>query len=247
MPLKIDKVSKLFLNTDQTIMKALEGIDLTINQGEFVSIVGASGSGKSTLLRILAGLIPPTEGQVTLNGERIIKPTARIGMAFQSSTLFPYLTVKENIAFGPKLQGQEKAKAQAIDAIIKTIGLQGCEKVYPHQLSGGMAQRVSLGRAIVNDPEILLLDEPLGALDAFTRLRLQEELIALWQQTKMTMIMVTHDIDEAIYCSQKVVVMSPRPGRVMEVVPIELDYLRDRTQQDFVDYRIKIMKLLDVY
>lgn len=247
MPLKIDKVSKLFLNTDQTIMKALEGIDLTINQGEFVSIVGASGSGKSTLLRILAGLIPPTEGQVTLNGERITKPTARIGMAFQSSTLFPYLTVKENIAFGPKLQGQEKAKAPAIDAIIKTIGLQGFEKVYPHQLSGGMAQRVSLGRAIVNDPEILLLDEPLGALDAFTRLRLQEELIALWQQTKMTMIMVTHDIDEAIYCSQKVVVMSPRPGRVMEVVPIELDYLRDRTQQDFVDYRIKIMKLLDVY
>ncbi|MGX7167494.1 ABC transporter ATP-binding protein [Facklamia hominis] len=247
MPLKIDKVSKLFLNTDQTIMKALEGIDLTINQGEFVSIVGASGSGKSTLLRILAGLVPPTEGQVTLNGERIIKPTARIGMAFQSSTLFPYLTVKENIAFGPKLQGQEKAKAEAIDAIIKTIGLQGFEKVYPHQLSGGMAQRVSLGRAIVNDPEILLLDEPLGALDAFTRLRLQEELIALWQQTKMTMIMVTHDIDEAIYCSQKVVVMSPRPGRVMEVVPIELDYLRDRTQQDFVDYRIKIMKLLDVY
>ena len=247
MPLKIDKVSKLFLNTDQTIMKALEGIDLTINQGEFVSIVGASGSGKSTLLRILAGLIPPTEGQVTLNGERVTKPTARIGMAFQSSTLFPYLTVKENIAFGPKLQGQEKAKAQAIDAIIKTIGLQGFEKVYPHQLSGGMAQRVSLGRAIVNDPEILLLDEPLGALDAFTRLRLQEELIALWQQTKMTMIMVTHDIDEAIYCSQKVVVMSPRPGRVMEVVPIELDYLRDRTQQDFVDYRIKIMKLLDVY
>lgn len=228
-------------------MKALEGIDLTINQGEFVSIVGASGSGKSTLLRILAGLIPPTEGQVTLNGERIIKPTARIGMAFQSSTLFPYLTVKENIAFGPKLQGQEKAKAEAIDAIIKTIGLQGFEKVYPHQLSGGMAQRVSLGRAIVNDPEILLLDEPLGALDAFTRLRLQEELIALWQQTKMTMIMVTHDIDEAIYCSQKVVVMSPRPGRVMEVVPIELDYLRDRTQQDFVDYQIKIMKLLDVY
>ncbi|RYC97551.1 ABC transporter ATP-binding protein [Facklamia hominis] len=247
MPLKIDKVSKLFLNTDQTIMKALEGIDLTINQGEFVSIVGASGSGKSTLLRILAGLIPPTEGQVTLNGERITKPTARIGMAFQSSTLFPYLTVKENITFGPKLQGQEKAKAEAIDAIIKTIGLQGFEKVYPHQLSGGMAQRVSLGRAIVNDPEILLLDEPLGALDAFTRLRLQEELIALWQQTKMTMIMVTHDIDEAIYCSQKVVVMSPRPGRVMEVVPIELDYLRDRTQQDFVDYRIKIMKLLDVY
>ena len=247
MPLKIDKVSKLFLNTDQTIMKALEGIDLTINQGEFVSIVGASGSGKSTLLRILAGLIPPTEGQVTLNGERITKPTARIGMAFQSSTLFPYLTVKENIAFGPKLQGQEKAKAQAFDAIIKTIGLQGFEKVYPHQLSGGMAQRVSLGRAIVNDPEILLLDEPLGALDAFTRLRLQEELIALWKQTKMTMIMVTHDIDEAIYCSQKVVVMSPRPGRVMEVVPIELDYLRDRTQQDFVDYRIKIMKLLDVY
>ncbi|WP_311432002.1 ABC transporter ATP-binding protein [Facklamia hominis] len=247
MPLKIDKVSKLFLNTDQTIMKALEGIDLTINQGEFVSIVGASGSGKSTLLRILAGLIPPTEGQVTLNGEQITKPTARIGMAFQSSTLFPYLTVKENIAFGPKLQGQEKAKAEAIDAIIKTIGLQGFEKVYPHQLSGGMAQRVSLGRAIVNDPEILLLDEPLGALDAFTRLRLQEELIALWKQTKMTMIMVTHDIDEAIYCSQKVVVMSPRPGRVMEVVPIELDYLRDRTQQDFVDYRIKIMKLLDVY
>ena len=247
MPFNIDKVSKLFLNTDQTIMKALEGIDLTINQGEFVSIVGASGSGKSTLLRILAGLIPPTEGQVTLNGERITKPTARIGMAFQSSTLFPYLTVKENIAFGPKLQGQEKAKAEAIDAIIKTIGLQGFEKVYPHQLSGGMAQRVSLGRAIVNDPEILLLDEPLGALDAFTRLRLQEELIALWQQTKMTMIMVTHDIDEAIYCSQKVVVMSPRPGRVMEVVPIELDYLRDRTQQDFVDYRIKIMKLLDVY
>lgn len=228
-------------------MKALEGIDLTINQGEFVSIVGASGSGKSTLLRILAGLIPPTEGQVTLNGEQITKPTARIGMAFQSSTLFPYLTVKENIAFGPKLQGQEEAKAEAIDAIIKTIGLQGFEKVYPHQLSGGMAQRVSLGRAIVNDPEILLLDEPLGALDAFTRLRLQEELIALWQQTKMTMIMVTHDIDEAIYCSQKVVVMSPRPGRVMEVVPIELDYLRDRTQQDFVDYRIKIMKLLDVY
>lgn len=247
MTLELKKVSKLFPNTDKTVMMALSDIDLTIEKGSFTSIVGASGSGKSTLLRIISGLIPPTKGEVILNGQPITGPTARIGMAFQSPTLFPFLTVEDNISFGPKIQGQLQAKKEDVKAMIHTIGLDGFEKVYPHQLSGGMAQRVSLGRAIVNHPEILLLDEPLGALDAFTRLRLQDELIKIWQESDLTMMMVTHDIDEAIFCSEQVVVMSPRPGRIMEIIPIDLDYPRDRTSREFVDYRIRIMKLLDVY
>lgn len=245
MDLQVKNVTKLFPNTDGSVMKALDTIQLTIPQHDFISIVGASGSGKSTLLRIISGLIPPTNGEVLLNDKRIIKPTARIGMAFQSATLFPYLTVEENISFGPKALNQKDP--QTIQAIIKTIGLEGFEKVYPHQLSGGMAQRVSLGRAIVNNPDILLLDEPLGALDAFTRLRLQEELINLWHNSKTTMIMVTHDVDEAIFCSQRVIVMSPRPGRIKEIIPIKMEGKRDRTSQTFIDYRLQIMKLLDVY
>lgn len=247
MNLQLKQVSKLFPNSDGSVMKALEEINLEIPSHDFVSIVGASGSGKSTLLRIISGLIKPTRGQVLLDQEIISKPTAKIGMAFQNSTLFPYLTVKENISFGPKLQSKLKNYQHEVQQIINTIGLEGFEEVYPHQLSGGMAQRVSLARAIVNNPEILLLDEPLGALDAFTRLRLQEELIKLWKTKNTTMIMVTHDVDEAIFCSQRIIVMSPRPGRILDIIPIELSTPRDRTSQEFINYRIQIMKLLNVY
>lgn len=246
MDLFINDVSKIFPNTDATVTKALDSINLEIKEGEFVSIVGASGSGKSTLLRIIAGLTPPTTGQVILDKKEVNGPDSKIGMAFQRPTLFPWLTVEDNIKFGPKVLGKLKHKQMPVQEMIDTIGLSGFEKVYPHQLSGGMEQRVSLARAIYNDPEIMLLDEPLGALDAFTRLRLQAELLSIWEENNITMIMVTHDVDEAIYLSEKVIVMSPRPGRIMEIIPIELEHPRGRTDDQFLAYRKQIMDLLHV-
>ena len=243
--LKISNVRKSYENTDGSILQALNGIDLTIEPGSFVSLIGPSGCGKSTLLRAIAGLHGIDEGEILLDGEKISKPGADRGFAFQQANLFDWLTIRNNIAFGLKARGIYKNKKQDIDDIIEMVGLKGFENSYPHQLSGGMCQRASLARALVGHPKVLLLDEPLGALDAFTRMNMQDEILRIWKEHKMTMIMVTHDVDEAIYLSDKIVVMSARPAKIEKIIDIDVSRPRNRGQDVFLKYRSDILKILN--
>ncbi|AFS79002.1 aliphatic sulfonates ABC transporter ATP-binding protein SsuB [Gottschalkia acidurici 9a] len=242
----LDNISKSFARTDtNTITHALDNINFTVREGEFVSIVGPSGCGKSTILRLIAGLIVPTAGEIRLNNEKIEGTNPDRGMVFQKPTLFPWLTVEENVAYSLKVQNKLESGKEEVDRLISKVGLSEFKNSYPHQLSGGMAQRVSLIRSMINKPRVFLLDEPLGALDAFTRMDMQDELLGMWRENKHIMIMVTHDVDEAIYMSTRVIVMAPRPGRIRKSIDIDLDYPRNRLSNDFVDYRKEIMEMLD--
>ena len=245
--LEFKDVSKSFVRSDsEFITTALEDINFSIRENEFVSIVGPSGCGKSTILRLIAGLIVPTTGNIYLDGEEITGPSSRRGMVFQKSTLFPWLSVKDNVGFSSKLKSEEKVDDKTIDQMLEKVGLLDFKNSYPSNLSGGMAQRISLIRTMGNKPEVLLLDEPIGALDAFTRMNMQDEILKLWNEEKNMTIMVTHDVDEAVYMSTKVIVMEPRPGRIKEVVPIELDYPRKRTSREFTNYRNELLNILDI-
>ena len=218
---------------------ALKGIDLAIREGEFVSIVGSSGCGKSTLLRIIAGLENGYSGNVKIGGKRISGPGLDRGMVFQEHRLIPWLTVEKNIAFG--LNGLNNGKRDAIvREHLELVGLAGFAKALPHQLSGGMSQRVAIARALVNNPQLLLLDEPFGALDALTKIQLQQEILRIWEVERTTMVLVTHDIDEAIFLGDWVVVMSSRPGTIKKIVPVQLPRPRDRSSFDFVQIRKEI-------
>ena len=243
--LKLENVSKSFakIETDE-VTHALTSVTTTMESGEFISLVGPSGCGKSTMLRLVAGLITPTTGRLTVNGEEIEKPAPDRGMMFQKATLFPWLTVRDNIAFSLKMQGKLKGNEEKVENMIKVIGLENFREDYPAQLSGGMAQRVALVRSLINEPPILLLDEPLGALDAFTRMNMQDEILKIWQEKQQLAIMVTHDVDEAIYMGTRVLVMDAHPGRVIADIPIELPFPRDRGSREFVEYRIDILNKL---
>ncbi len=243
--LKLDNVSKSFakIETDD-VTHALSSVTTTMESGEFISMVGPSGCGKSTILRLVAGLIQPTTGSITLNGKPIEGPGPDRGMMFQKATLFPWLTVYDNIAFSLKMQGKLKGNEDRVEEMIKTIGLQDFREDYPGQLSGGMAQRVALVRSLINEPPVLLLDEPLGALDAFTRMNMQDEILRIWQKKQQLAIMVTHDVDEAIYMGTRVLVMDSHPGRIVSDLKIEQPYPRDRSSQEFVEYRNEILKQL---
>ena len=240
-----ENVSKSFLRTDSDgLTHALTDVNMTIEDGEFVCIVGPSGCGKSTLLRLIAGLIVPTTGTITLGNKKVEGTDSDRGMVFQKPTLFPWLTVGENVGFSANLKKQNNEKE--VDRLLEKVGLMEFKNSYPHQLSGGMAQRVALIRTMINKPNVFLLDEPLGALDAFTRMNMQDELIKLWQENKHIMIMVTHDVDEAIYLSNKVVIMEPRPGRIKKILEIKMDYPRNRTSKQFTDYRNEILETLNI-
>ena len=243
--LKLDNVSKSFakIETDD-VTHALSSVTTTMESGEFISMVGPSGCGKSTILRLVAGLIQPTTGTLTLNGKPIEAPGPDRGMMFQKATLFPWLTVYDNIAFSLKMQGKLKGNEDRVEEMIKTIGLQDFREDYPGQLSGGMAQRVALVRSLINEPPVLLLDEPLGALDAFTRMNMQDEILRIWQKKQQLAIMVTHDVDEAIYMGTRVLVMDSHPGRIVSDLKIEQPYPRDRSSREFVEYRNEILKQL---
>lgn len=243
---KIDfqNVRKIFTQPDGDTVTALNGIDLTIQPGEFVCLIGPSGCGKSTLLRLLAGLDQPTEGTVYLDGEAVRKPGYERGLVFQNHTLFPWLNIYDNIAFGLRARGIYKEKKELVEEYIRLVGLTGFEKSYPHQLSGGMCQRAGLARALIGQPKVLLLDEPLGALDAFTRMNMQDELLRIQAETNMTMFMVTHDVDEAVYLADKIVVMSARPAKVEEVVNVNMYQPRDRNNSEFIRLRSKILQIL---
>lgn len=241
--LEAKNMYKAFPTTDSGINLVLQDINFKAKENEFLSIVGPSGCGKSTLLRLIAGLSPITHGELTLNGAPIEDTDSNRGMVFQNATLFPWRTVEENIRFSQDMK--KERNDDEVSRLIDLIGLTGYKDYYPSQLSGGMAQRVSLARTMINRPEVFLLDEPLGALDAFTRANLQDELLKLWQENNNLMIMVTHDVEEAVYMGTKVVVMNSHPGRIHQVVPIDLEYPRDRTSEKFVEYRTNIMKELN--
>ncbi len=244
--LHIRNVSKQY-QVKNTTLSVLENITLTIAQGEFISIVGASGCGKSTLLRLIIGLENDYQGDILLDGERITGPSLKRGIVFQEHRLFPWLTVEANIGLGLETAPISAAeKRNLIQDHIDLVGLQGFEKAYPYQLSGGMAQRAAIARGLVNRPEILLLDEPLGALDALTRSYLQQELQRIWLQEGITMILVTHDVEEAVYLGDKVVVMRPRPGRIQKILPVPLAHPRNRTSPEFVKIKEAVLPEIGV-
>ena len=243
--LRLDNVSKSFAKVEHDeVTHALNEVSLSMKNGEFISLVGPSGCGKSTMLRLVAGLIPPTTGHLTVNGTQITGPSPERGMMFQKPTLFPWLTVEKNISFSLKLQGKLKGNEEKVERMLKIIGLESFRNDYPGQLSGGMAQRVSLVRSLINEPDILLLDEPLGALDAFTRMNMQDEILKVWQEKKQLAIMVTHDVDEAIYMGTRVIVMDAHPGRVVSDIRIDQAYPRERSSQTFVAFRNDILNRL---
>ena len=218
---------------------ALQGIDLAIREGEFVAIVGSSGCGKSTLLRIIAGLENGYSGEVRIGGSRIAGPGLDRGMVFQEHRLIPWLTVEQNVAFG--LNSLDNGQRDTVvREHLELVGLAAFVKALPHQLSGGMSQRVAIARALVNNPQLLLLDEPFGALDALTRIQMQQEILRIWEVERTTMVLVTHDIDEAIFLGDRVVIMSSRPGTIKKIVPVQLPRPRDRSSYDFVQIRKEI-------
>ncbi|RXG86996.1 MULTISPECIES: ABC transporter ATP-binding protein [Bradyrhizobium] len=229
-------------------IEAVSGLDFSIAPGEFVCILGPSGCGKSTLLGALAGHLPVTAGQLTVDGQPIQGPSPDRGMVFQQHTLFPWKRVRDNVAFGPKMRGlSKKERDRAADAIIKLVGLSGFETFYPAQLSGGMQQRVEIARVLINQPRVLLMDEPFSALDAQTRGMMQAVLLDIWSKIPTTTVFVTHDIDEALFLADRIVVMSARPGRVIE--DVVLTFARPRshdlvTEPEFVRLKRHVMQLL---
>ena len=229
--LRVEDVSRVFPGVrGGQPTRALEPTNLTVEDNDFITILGPSGCGKSTLLRIVAGLDRPTTGRVKLDGQEVNQPGPDRGMVFQSYTLFPWLTVRENIAFGLREKRVPVAEqADIVNRFIAQVGLKGFENHYPKQLSGGMQQRTALARALANDPKILLLDEPFGALDNQTRALMQELLLGIWEADRKTVLFVTHDIDEAIFMANRVLVMTARPGRVKCDIPIDLPHPRHYT------------------
>jgi len=240
--LAVDGLTKTFRHGPREV-RALEDVTLTLRPGEFLTVVGSSGCGKSTLLRVLAGLETEYEGRVTLGGQPIRGPGVDRGLVFQEHRLFPWLDVAHNVSFGLAARAPEERR-KAVDEHLALVGLRGFEGAYPHQLSGGMAQRVAIARALVNRPRVLLMDEPFGALDAFTRMQMQEELLRIWQAERTTVVLVTHDIDEALYLGDRVAVLSPRPGRLRALVDVDLPRPRDRVSPDFTRLRAAIFREL---
>ena len=238
--LVLEHVGKTYPNG----VHALGGVSLDVELGEIVAVIGGSGCGKSTLLRAIGGLDAPSEGTVVLDGEPIRAPHEKIGIIFQEPRLLPWLKVADNVGFG--LEGLPKVqRAQRIAAALKRVGLVDKAKVWPRELSGGQAQRVAIARALVPRPEVLLLDEPFSALDAFTRTDLQDHLLDLWADAKPTLILVTHDVDEAIVLADRVMVMCPRPGRIFDEIDVDLPRPRDRQSAAFDFVKRRVLAALD--
>ena len=240
---KIDNVVKKF-NTRKGEVTALNGVNLDIKENEFICVVGPSGCGKSTLLSIIAGLAEPTDGMVYVDGEKVEGPGKDRGVVFQQYALFPWLTVRKNVEFGLKLQGKSKEECREIaEHYLKMVDLLQFADSYPKELSGGMKQRVAIARAYAVNPKVLLMDEPFGALDAQTRTQLQSELLETWEKEQKTCFFITHDVEEAIILAQRVIVMSARPGRIKDIIDINIPYPRTqevKMTQEFLELKNKI-------
>jgi ABC-type nitrate/sulfonate/bicarbonate transport system ATPase subunit len=227
-----------------TQLPVLDSIDLSVAAGEFIALLGPSGCGKSTLLRLVSGLEQPIAGNITADGSLIDRPDPSRILVFQDPTLFPWATVWNNVATGLDARGVLKQERERVDAALDLVGLHGFANAYPHQLSGGMAQRAALARALVNDPGLLLLDEPLGKLDSLTRLSLQAELVSLWRSAGFTAILVTHDVEEALLLTSRVIVLSERPARIKAEFRVERSYPRHRDDPELVALRRQILATL---
>lgn len=224
----ISGVTKTYEKRDGEFL-ALDRVDLEIEKNEFICVVGPSGCGKTTLLNMIAGLFPPTTGTITVKGEPVTGPGKGKGVVFQQYALYPWLTVEKNVEFGLKMKGVAKEERKRIARkYIESVGLEQFAGSYPKELSGGMKQRVAIARAYATDPDVLLMDEPFGALDAQTRAQLQENLLATWQKEKKTCFFITHDVEEAVLLSTKLIIMSARPGRIREIVDVNLPYPRNQ-------------------
>ena len=239
--LKIENVNRIYEDEDSKVY-ALKDVNLEIKRGEFISIIGTSGCGKTTLMRLIAGLDFPQTGSVLLDEEEIHGPDPKRGYVFQQGSLFPWLTVEDNIAAGLRARHVYKKEKHRIADYLEMTGLKNFAKSFPHQISGGMAQRVAIARAMINQPEVLLLDEPMGALDSFTRADLQDKILEIKEKTGTTMILVTHDVDEAIYLSDRIIVMTPRPGKISEIIEVKMGNKRYRNSDDFVLMRKKLLE-----
>ncbi|MHA1264772.1 MAG: ABC transporter ATP-binding protein [Candidatus Helarchaeota archaeon] len=245
--LSVQNLSKWF-DTNGNPLEVLRSISFDVYQEEFVSVVGPSGCGKTTLLRIIAGLEPPSNGAIRLEEELVTKPSRRIGYVPQQFSLFPWRTVRKNIAFGLELKGIKKPERNIkIDELLKMTGLKPFENFYPKDISGGMKQKVAIARALAIDQEILLLDEPLISIDAQNRNKLQDDLLEIWQKTKRTIIFVSHNIDEAVYLSDRIIILSPLPASVQQIISIDLPRPRNRTSFEFNQIREKILTILALY
>ncbi|MCR5678484.1 MAG: ABC transporter ATP-binding protein [Agathobacter sp.] len=244
--ISISNVNRIYKDSDGNRVEALKDVDLEIKPGEFISIIGPSGCGKTTLLRLIAGLDKPQTGQLFIDGAEITGADPSRGYVFQQGSLFPWLSVRNNIAYGLRARNVYRSKKENIENYIELVGLKGFEKSYPHQISGGMAQRVAIARALINEPKALLLDEPMGALDSFTRADLQDKLLELWKKDGTTMVLVTHDIDEAIYLSDRIVIMTPRPGKISKIIDVNLSRPRQRGSASFLDMRRQILEFFEL-
>ncbi len=246
--LTLEDLTMRFRTRTGAEITALEGISFEIKDGEFAALVGPSGCGKSTILRLVAGLLRPTRGRVLLDGREVAEPGADRGMVFQSYTLFPWLTVRKNVEFGPKIRGIPAGERERLARQhLAQVGLTGFEDVYPKELSGGMMQRVAIARALANDPAILLMDEPFGALDAQTRTLMGELLLRVWEEAAKTVLFVTHDIEEGLFLGDRVFVMTARPGRIREEIPVPLPRPRTLdalTSETFVRLKRHVMTLI---
>ncbi|WP_428911450.1 ABC transporter ATP-binding protein [Niallia sp. Krafla_26] len=243
MFLSINNVQKSFTNRGKT-EQVLKDINLEIKEGEFVSLLGPSGCGKSTLLNIVAGLLNPTEGNLTLDNQSITKPGKDRGMVFQQAALFPWLTVEENIMFPLKKEMKKKEAKEVAQKYLQLVQLSQYSKHSPHELSGGMQQRVAIARALAMNPRVLLMDEPFGALDEQTRIRLHGELEKIWMETKKTILFVTHSIQEAIKLSDRIIVMGTHPGRVLKDIKVNIKRPREQHIHEIAQYEEMIMELL---
>ena len=244
--LTIENLRRIYKDDDGADVEALEDVSLKIKRGEFISIIGASGCGKTTLLRSIAGLDKPESGSIVMDDHPITKPDPERGYVFQQGGLFNWLTVEQNISYGLKTRRVYKQKKDDVAKYIELVGLKGFEDSYPYQISGGMAQRVAIARTLINEPEMLLLDEPMGALDSFTRADIQDKLLELHRLNGITMVLVTHDIDEAIYLSDRIVIMTPRPGKISNIIEVKIPHPRQRGGVEFLAMRRKLLEEFDL-
>lgn len=244
MELRVENINKTFIN-DKVENKVLENISLKVNEGEFVSLLGPSGCGKTTLLTIIGGFQHAESGKIFVDGKEVSKPGIDRAFVFQNYALFPWKTIKENIIFPMKRQKMHKDEIEKrLQELLELSDLQGKEKMYPHQLSGGMKQRVAVMRALACNPKVLLMDEPLGAIDFRMRQNLQEELEKIWMKNKITAVMVTHDVDEAVYMSDRVVVMSRNKGEIIKDLKIDMERPRDRKDEKYINYKEELTAIL---
>lgn len=250
--LSIDKLSMRFDLPNGGSVQALKDVTLDLKAGELLSVLGPSGCGKTTLLNIVAGFLAPTEGQMTLNGHEISGPDAERGMVFQQGALFEWMSVRDNVGFGPSMKGMPaKEKAEIVDHLLDVVGLQDFKEKAVYELSGGMQQRVALARCLANDPDVILMDEPLGALDALTREKMQSLVLKLWKETGKTIILITHSVEEALLLGERLIVMAPRPGRIHKEyrlpfaeLGVEADLREVKKHPDFAVKREEILGMI---